>query len=111
MLEGMGYNVLTAGLPSKAIDIAKNYVGAIELLITDVIMPEMNGQELFSNISKLRPNIKCLFMSGYTADIANTNGILDKGMHLIQKPFSKKELTLSIKEALSNVPLSFKPCK
>ncbi len=106
MLEKLGYNVLTADLPSKAVDIAKNYAGEIELLITDVIMPEMNGQELFSNISRLRPNIKCLFMSGYTADIINTNGILDKGMHLIQKPFSKKELVLSINEALSGNAVS-----
>lgn len=106
MLEKVGYNVLTASLPAKAVDIAKNYAGEIELLITDVIMPEMNGQELFSNISRLRPNIKCLFMSGYTADIININGILDKGMHLIQKPFSKKELVLSINEALSGNAVS-----
>ncbi|MBF0390142.1 MAG: response regulator [Desulfamplus sp.] len=100
MLESLGYKVFTAELPIKAINIAKDYAGEINLLMTDVIMPEMHGRDLAQNILSIIPHIKCLFMSGYTADIIARDGILDEGMHFIQKPFSRKELALKVKNAL-----------
>ncbi|MBF0231116.1 MAG: response regulator [Desulfamplus sp.] len=100
MLESLGYKVFTADLPIKAINIAKDYAGTINLLMTDVIMPEMHGRDLAQNIQSIIPHIKCLFMSGYTADIIARDGILDEGMHFIQKPFSRKELALKVKNAL-----------
>ncbi|MBF0303879.1 MAG: response regulator, partial [Desulfamplus sp.] len=100
MLESLGYQVLTADLPIKAINIAKDHAGEIALLITDVIMPEMSGRDLAQNILSIIPHIKCLFMSGYTADIIAKDGILDEGMHFIQKPFSRKELALKVRNAL-----------
>lgn len=100
MLESLGYQVLTADLPIKAINIAKDHAGAIDLLMTDVIMPEMSGRDLAQNILSTIPHIKCLFMSGYTADIIAKDGILDEGMHFIQKPFSRKELALKVRSAL-----------
>ncbi|MBF0413724.1 MAG: response regulator, partial [Desulfamplus sp.] len=100
MLENLGYQVLTADLPIKAINIAKDHAGEIALLITDVVMPEMSGRDLAQNILSIIPHIKCLFMSGYTADIIAKDGILDEGMHFIQKPFSRKELALKVRNAL-----------
>jgi len=100
ILEKMGYKLLTASTPGEAIDIAKSYYGRIHLLITDVVMPEMNGRDLAKNILSIYPDIKRLFMSGYTADVISRHGVLDAGVHFIQKPFSKHELLLKLKEAL-----------
>jgi len=68
--------------------------------MTDVIMPEMNGRDLARNLLSLYPNIKRLFMSGYTANVIAHHGVLDEGVHFIQKPFTKKELTVKIREVL-----------
>jgi response regulator RpfG family c-di-GMP phosphodiesterase len=100
MLEKLGYQVLAADTPSKAMHLAKEHPGKIHLLITDVIMPEMNGRVLADLLNSLYPNIKTLFMSGYTANVIAHHGVLDKGVHFIQKPFSKKELAIKIKMAL-----------
>ncbi|MBF0204890.1 MAG: PAS domain S-box protein [Desulfamplus sp.] len=100
MLESLGYKVLTADTPGKAISIAKEYAGEIALLITDVVMPEMSGRDLAVNILSRYPAIKCLFMSGYTADMIAHNGVLDQGVHFIQKPFSRNELAAKVRNAL-----------
>jgi CheY-like chemotaxis protein len=100
MLESLGYKVLTADLPGKAINIAKEHVGGIDLLITDVIMPEMHGRDLAQNILSIFPAIKCMFMSGYTADVIARDGLIDEGIHFIQKPFSRKELAVRVRNAL-----------
>ncbi|MBF0203743.1 MAG: response regulator [Desulfamplus sp.] len=100
MLESLGYKVLTANLPIQAINIAKDHAGEIDLLITDVVMPEMGGSELSNNIRLIRPAIRCMFMSGYTADVIARDGLLDEGTHFIQKPFSRNALAVKVRNAL-----------
>jgi CheY-like chemotaxis protein len=102
MLERLGYTVLAAGTPSEAIRLAGEYGGQIHLLATDVIMPEMNGRELSARLLESRPEMKCLFMSGYTANIIANQGVLKKGVSFIQKPFSKNELASKVRAALEN---------
>jgi FixJ family two-component response regulator len=68
--------------------------------MTDVVMPEMNGRGLARKILSLYPNMKRLFMSGYTADVIAHHGVLDDGVHFLQKPFSKAALTARVREAL-----------
>ena len=100
MLESLGYRVLSAGTPTKAIRMAQDARKKIQLLLTDVVMPEMTGREMANRLKKLRPEIKHLFMSGYTADIIARQGILDEKVHFIQKPFSLRDLAVKIREIL-----------
>ncbi|MGB3222720.1 MAG: PAS domain S-box protein [Desulforhopalus sp.] len=100
MLEGMGYTVIVAGTPGEAIRLAREHQGRIDLLMTDVVMPEMNGRDLARNIMSIYPDIKRLFMSGYTANVIAHHGVLDQGVHFLQKPFSMKNLATKIREAL-----------
>jgi PAS domain S-box-containing protein len=100
LLEELGYTVLTAGTPSEAIRLADEHAGEIHLLITDVVMPEMNGRDLAKQLLSLRPNIKVLFMSGYTANVIAHRGVLEQGVHFIQKPFSIEELSVKVREVL-----------
>jgi len=100
IVKKLGYTVLSAITPFEAISLAEKYDGEIHLLITDVIMPEMNGRELAERLISLYPDLRCLFMSGYTADVIAHHGILDKGAHFIQKPFSRKDLAKSVRKAL-----------
>jgi len=100
MLEQLGYRVMAASLPGEAIQWAEGHAGEIDLLITDVVMPEMNGHDLAKHLQQLRPNIKCLFMSGYTADVIADHGILDEGIHFIQKPFSHADLARRLRDVL-----------
>ncbi|MBF0573674.1 MAG: PAS domain S-box protein [Desulfamplus sp.] len=102
MLQKQGYTVLAAKRPGEAIDIAQKYPSRIDLLMTDVVMPEMNGRDLAKNILSIYPDIKRLFMSGYTANVIAHHGVLDAGVHFIQKPFSKQELSLKVRDALSS---------
>jgi len=92
--------VLAAGTPGEAIRMAEEYVGRIHLLMTDVVMPEMNGRDLARQVLALYPDIKRVFMSGYTADIIAHQGVLDAGVHFIQKPFTREVLTAKLREAL-----------
>jgi len=66
----------------------------------DVVMPEMNGRDLAEKISHSRPDIKCLFMSGYTANVIAHRGILDEGLNFINKPFSKQDLSTKLRDIL-----------
>jgi PAS domain S-box-containing protein len=100
MLEDQGYIVVAARSPGEAICLAREQRDRIDLLITDVIMPEMNGRELAKNISAICPNVKRMFMSGYTANIIAHHGVLDQGEHFIQKPFSLKDLGAKLREVL-----------
>ncbi|MBF0390647.1 MAG: response regulator [Desulfamplus sp.] len=102
LLEKLGYNVLASTLPSEAIEIVGKYDGTIDLLLTDVIMPEMTGRLLLDRINIICPNIKTLFMSGYTADIIAKQGVLDDGVHFIHKPFSINDLSAKVREALKS---------
>ena len=100
MLQGIGYTILPAETPSQAIPLAQSHQGTIDLLLTDVVMPAMNGRELSVHIKALYPQVKCLFMSGYTANIIAKQGVLDKGVHFIQKPFSIQNLASKLRELL-----------
>jgi two-component system cell cycle sensor histidine kinase/response regulator CckA len=100
MLEELGYTVLTAGSPGEAIRLAAEGRAEIHLVITDVVMPEMNGRELVERIGKSRPRLKYLFMSGYMANIISQHGVLDEGVQFIQKPFSSNDLARKVREAL-----------
>lgn len=101
MLEIIGYNVLAANRPSDALKIAEEYPSTIDLLFTDVVMPEMTGKELANAIHLHHPGLKILFMSGYTANVIAHNGILDEGIRFIQKPFSMGDLAYKIRDILN----------
>lgn len=100
MLESHGYNVLAAGSPKEALYIAGTHESEIHLLITDVIMPSMNGRDLAANLAQLYPKLKCLFMSGYTSDIIANHGGLDDESNFLQKPFSMGDLMCKVREVL-----------
>ncbi len=100
MLERLGYTVVAAATPGEAICLAHEYQGRIDLLMTDVVMPEMNGRELAGNLLSHYPDLKLLFMSGYTANVIAHHGVLEESVHFIQKPFSKIELGGKVREAL-----------
>lgn len=100
LLEGLGYRVLAASTPGEAMRLAGEHAGEIRLVITDVVMPEMNGRALAEQLQSLCPGVACLFMSGYTADVIAHRGVLDEGVHFIQKPFSMKNLAVKVREAL-----------
>ncbi|MCF8050305.1 MAG: PAS domain S-box protein [Desulfobacterales bacterium] len=102
MLEGLGYTVLTAGIPGDALRLAEGHVGKIHLLITDVVMPEMNGRDLAGQLQTYYPDLKCLFMSGYTANVIAHHGVLEEGVHFIHKPVSKRNLAVKVREVLEN---------
>lgn len=100
ILGQLGYKTLTAGRPGEAIRLAEEYPEAIHLLITDVVMPEMNGRELAERLTRIKPGMKCLFMSGYTDDAIAHHGVLDEGVRLIKKPFSIQQLSEMARKAL-----------
>lgn len=100
MLESLGYVILTAATPGEALRLSQSYMGELHLLLTDVIMPEMNGRELANRLLRLRPGVKLLFMSGYTGNAIAHHGILDEGVHFIQKPFAIDDLAARVREVL-----------
>ena len=100
MLKSLGYTVLPVNTPNEAIEKAKGHNDPIHVLVTDVVMPEMNGRELSEEVQKWVPNIQTVFMSGYTSDVIAHRGVLEEGIHFIQKPLSKKELANTIRIAL-----------
>ncbi|MDD5286200.1 MAG: PAS domain S-box protein [Desulfuromonadaceae bacterium] len=101
MLKEIGYTVLEAESPLNAIELCgSDDLKHIDLIVTDVIMPGMNGKEMSDRILENRPNIPVLFMSGYTADVITSKGILEESVHLIQKPFNLQKFCLKIQEAL-----------
>lgn len=99
LLENLGYAVLTASTPLEAIKrVARFKKDDIQLLITDVIMPEMNGRDLSEKTMSALPDIKCLYMSGYPADVIAPHGVLDKGLLFLSKPFSMQDLSTKLCE-------------
>jgi CheY-like chemotaxis protein len=102
MLADMGYSVLKAGRPGQALTLAGAHPGSIQLLITDMIMPEMNGRDLAERLTEIRPGIRCLFVSGYTADVIARRGVLDDGVRLLEKPFSRWDLAAKVRKALDD---------
>ncbi len=102
ILEKYGYRVLTASSPGEALLAAKKHTGGIHLLLTDLIMPEMNGRDLAKEMTSLYPNLFCLFMSGYTGNVIVHQSILEEGIHFIQKPFSNQALAAKVREVLDS---------
>jgi PAS domain S-box-containing protein len=102
MLEKLGYTVLTAETPKEAILLVSSFRDQIHLLVTDVIMPEMNGSELAKQLAEIRPEMKRLFMSGYADNIIAYQGILKEGVSFIQKPFSIDEIANKVRGALAD---------
>ena len=100
MLKKLGYVVLVAATPGEAINIAKNHTSEIHLLITDVIMPEMNGRDLSKLIRNIRPEVKCMFTSGYTDNVIAHHGVLDEDVWFLPKPFSMNDLALKVYQTL-----------
>ncbi len=100
MLERRGYKVLAAASPGEALQLAESLPGGIHLLMTDVIMPEMNGRDLAQRLFRLQPGIKCLFMSGYTAEAIVPREMNNPDVGFIQKPFSMKDMVAKIAETL-----------
>jgi CheY-like chemotaxis protein len=96
----LGYSVLTANTRDEARQQAETNADKISLLITDVIMPEINGRELAAQLMALVPDLKILFMSGYTADVITQRGMLNEGVCFISKPFSINDLATKVREAL-----------
>ena len=100
MLERKGYTVLTAATPKEAMKKAATHSGVIDLLMTDVVLPEMNGRKLAEKIAGFYPGIRLLFMSGYTANVIAHHGILDDGVAFIQKPFSMADMEIKVRAVL-----------
>jgi len=97
-LESLGYRVIMADGPEMALKIAGEYPDVIHLLLTDVIMPQMSGKDLSARFQALRPDVKCVFMSGYTADAIAQKGIPGGALYYLQKPFSKRDLAEKLRE-------------
>jgi PAS domain S-box-containing protein len=104
-LEKQGYRVIEAADGAVAMQIAVAHEAMIHLLLTDVIMPGMNGRELAQRISEIRPNVKVLYMSGYTENVIGRNGTLDAGVRLLQKPFTLRDLKTKVREVLDSTPI------
>ena len=100
ILEKQGYAVLAAGTPGDSIRLAREYAGEIDLLVTDVVMHEMNGRELAKHLPPLYPHIKFLFVSGYAADVIADHGVLEEGVSFIGKPFSAEDLSAKVRQTL-----------
>jgi two-component system cell cycle sensor histidine kinase/response regulator CckA len=100
ILKQHGYTVLAARAPEAALKLAEQHAERIHLLITDVVMPGMNGRELRKQLVALQPELRCLYMSGYTADVIAHHGVLDEGVQFLQKPFTIESLAERVREAL-----------
>jgi len=100
LLEEIGYNVLIAKTPMEALSICEKRDTSIDLLLTDVVMPEMKGTELRDRINAIRPGIKVLFMSGYTSNVIVHHGVLEEGVRFIHKPFSMQDLAAKVRDAI-----------
>lgn len=96
-LEQSGYTILAASNPMEAIGIAHDFEGQIDLLLSDVVMPGMDGKALETKLRKIKPGIKTMFMSGYSANVIEQRGILDEGIEFIEKPFTMRALTSHIR--------------
>lgn len=102
LLEEIGYTVIQAAAPEEAIAVCERPDQRIDLILTDVVMPGMNGREMVGRIRLIRPEIKVLFMSGYSSDIMAKQGIMEEGLHFVPKPLDMFQLNEMITELLKN---------
>lgn len=100
-LTRFGYTVLSAGGGEEALRFAREHVEAIDLLLTDVMMPGMNGVQVAERVSEIRPGIRVFYMSGYADRELVGQGLLDPSTHFLQKPFTPQELGGRVKEILA----------
>ncbi|MCF8037943.1 MAG: PAS domain S-box protein [Desulfohalobiaceae bacterium] len=100
ILERHGYTVLDAGSGKEALDVLDRYQGPLQLLLTDVVMPDVNGRQLFEQVLARSPDIRALYMSGYTENVIAHHGVLDPDVHFIQKPFTVNDLLAKVRETL-----------
>jgi PAS domain S-box-containing protein len=100
LLESVGYEVLTAARPAEALRLAADYAGPLHLLVTDVVMPQMDGPELAQRLRGLRPDVRVLYLSGYSPGIVADRGVLENGGTFLQKPFSAEALETKVRETL-----------
>ena len=101
MLKAIGYSVIAAATPEEALSLCEKGDITVDLVITDVVMPVMNGRELRDKLRVVRPAIKVLFVSGYTSNVVVHHGILEEGVHFLQKPFSLNDLSRKVSEVLA----------
>ncbi|MDF1556240.1 MAG: transporter substrate-binding domain-containing protein [Deferrisomatales bacterium] len=104
MLESLGYHALTAATPGEALGQVREAGEPIDLLLTDVVLPEMNGRDLAERARAARPELRVVFMSGYTANVIAHHGVLDEGVRFLQKPFSKRDLAVALERAFAESP-------
>ncbi len=100
MLEEHGYTVLDAANGNEALELLESHEGSVQLLLTDVVMPDMGGRELAERLRGSHPGMKVLFTSGYTDDAIVHYGVLDEGVNFIGKPYSVADLTHKVREVL-----------
>jgi len=100
MLRRLGYVVLPAATPGEALQLAQAHADQVDLLMTDVVMPEMNGRDLATALMARHPRLKCIFMSGYTADVIAHHGVLEEDVHFVQKPFAMHSLVAQVRAVL-----------
>jgi CheY-like chemotaxis protein len=99
-LEARGYHVLAAASAEQALEVAARHPGPIPLVVTDVVMPGLSGGELAARLVELRPEMRVIFVSGYTDDTIAHHGVLDPGVHFLQKPFTLDALARKVREVL-----------
>ena len=104
LLTARGYHVLAASRGVEALQIAEFVDGDIHLLVTDVVMPHMSGREVVMRLAPGRPNMRVLYLSGYTDDLILQHGALEPGAAFLQKPFGAADLAEKVREVLSGVP-------
>jgi len=102
MLEELGYTVVAANGPAEALVRARTYHGPIHLAVSDVIMPKMNGRELARRLLTIHPDMKLLLISGYAADVVARQGVLEEGLHFLQKPFTLRDLAVKLRTVLND---------
>ena len=102
-LKALGYTVLTAEDAAEALRLVAEHSGTIHLLLTDVIMPGMSGPDLAKQLVETYPEMKCIFMSGFTADVIAQRGVLEKDMEFLSKPFGRDPLAHKVREVLDRV--------
>jgi DNA-binding NtrC family response regulator len=92
--------VLSAGSPEQAMDVAAGHAGRLDMLVTDIVMPGMNGRTLAEKLVEAEPNLKCLFVSGYSDGVMGADGMIDEDLNFLQKPFSPRTLARKVRQVL-----------
>jgi DNA-binding NtrC family response regulator len=109
LLRRLGYQVIEADGAERCCQLSASHPGPIDLFLTDVIMPDMNGKQVFERLAPVRAGLKVLYMSGYAADVIVHRGIIDKDVHFIQKPLAIEALSRKIREVIESTTGSLAP--